>query len=117
MKQFDKRVEVHFADRKLKESFDALAEGRGEEKDVYEKISRAIDKLESDAFIGDRIPKNLIPKEYVKKYGVDNLRKINLDKSWRLIYTITSTEILIVSVILEWMPHKEYEKRFGYEVK
>lgn len=33
---------------------------------------------------------------------------------WRLIYTISGNKIEIVSIILEWMDHKSYERRFGY---
>ena len=115
MKQSDKRFEVHFADQKLKDAFDTLAKGRGEEQEVYDMITRAIDKLEKDPFTGERVPKYLIPKYYIKKYGVDNLRKYDLSDSWRLIYTVVGTDVLIVSIILEWMNHKDYERRFGYK--
>jgi len=114
MSTFGKKIEVHFADQKLKDVFDALAKGRGEEREVYEMILRAIDKLEKDPFIGDTVPRKLIPKEYITKYGIDNLKRYDLNDSWRLIYTIVGSKLLIVSVILEWMPHKEYERRFGY---
>jgi hypothetical protein len=32
----------------------------------------------------------------------------------RLIYSITGDEISIVSIILEWFDHKDYERRFSY---
>jgi hypothetical protein len=110
----NKGVEVHFVDQKLKETFDKLAEGRGEEQEIYNLVLRAIEKLEIDPFIGERVPKYLIPEYYIKRYGANNLRKYNLSDSWRLIYTIVGTDVLIVSIILEWMNHKEYERRFGY---
>jgi len=56
----------------------------------------------------------LIPLRYIKKYEVKNLWKYNLSKGWRLLYSIESEELIIVSIILEWLNHKEYEKRFKY---
>ena len=57
----------------------------------------------------------LIPKEYFRKYGkLDNLWKYNLPNAWRLIYTIKTEEVVVLSVILEWMDHKNYERRFKY---
>jgi len=39
----------------------------------------------------------------------------NLPDTWRLIYALKSpTKIEIISVILEWMSHKDYERRFKY---
>ncbi len=43
----------------------------------------------------------MIPKEYIKKYKIDNLWKYNLPNAWRLLYTIKGNEVMIVSVILE----------------
>ncbi|MFT4326857.1 MAG: hypothetical protein ACMXYK_05115, partial [Candidatus Woesearchaeota archaeon] len=60
------------------------------------------------------IPKKLIPKEYTTKYGIKNLWKYDLPKGWRLVYSIVNEEIFVVTVILEWFKHKEYEKRFNY---
>jgi len=50
----------------------------------------------------------------IKKYKISNLWKYDLTNGWRLIYTIESDEIRIISIILEWFDHKNYEKRFGY---
>jgi len=72
----EKRIEVHFADKGLKEAFDSLAKGRGEEQEVYDMIVRALDKLETDPFIGERFRIKLIPREYLRKYGIDNLKSL-----------------------------------------
>lgn len=114
MKMPDRPKEARFADAKLKAEFDRIKEGTGDEQETHKLIQRAIDKLEQDPFIGERVQKHLIPQVYIQKYGVDNLRKYNLDRSWRLVYTIVGEELLIISVILEWMRHKEYERRFKY---
>lgn len=106
--------EVAFANISLKESYFELKQGKFEEKQLFEFINKVIDDLKENPFCGVRIPKELWPKEYIKKYEVTNLWKYNLPNSWRLIYTIIGNEVKIVSMILEWMNHKDYEKRFHY---
>ena len=77
-------------------------------------ILRAFEDIENNAFCGIQIPKKLIPKEYIKKYNVRNLWKYNLPDAWRLIYSLEGKNLFVFSIILEWMNHKEYERRFGY---
>ncbi len=110
----EKIKSVAFADIKLKESFDSLQSGNYEDKKLYEYISRAKEDLKNNPLSGTRVPERLIPKEYLKKWGVKALWKYNLPNAWRLIYTVIGDEVKIVSVILEWMAHKEYVRRFNY---
>ncbi|MDP2974152.1 MAG: hypothetical protein Q8N60_03815 [Candidatus Diapherotrites archaeon] len=105
---------IVFADDKIKKAFEELLGGKTEDKQLYEFLTRAFKDIEEDAFCGIRISKRLIPKEYVQKYGIDNLWKYNLPDAWRLIYSIGRRELVVVSVILEWMDHKSYERRFNY---
>ncbi|MEF8848671.1 MAG: hypothetical protein V5A68_06000 [Candidatus Thermoplasmatota archaeon] len=63
---------------------------------------------------GIKIPRKLCPKGYIKKYEINNLWKYDLPNAWRLIYTIVGNEVKIIALILEWMSHKDYERRFGY---
>ncbi|MDY6931179.1 MAG: hypothetical protein SVJ22_04610, partial [Halobacteriota archaeon] len=65
-------------------------------------------------FCGIQIPKKLIPKTYIDKYEIDNLWKYDLPKGWRLIYSVATEGVCIISIILEWMDHKNYERRFNY---
>ena len=66
-------------------------------------------------FSGIQIPKRLFPKEYVRKYGINNLWKYDLPRGWRLMYTVTAeNEVDLISAILEWFDHKDYEMRFKY---
>jgi len=106
--------EIKFADEKVKESFEKLKCSKTEDKMLYKWICRAFEDLEENAFCGIRIQKKLIPKEYSKKYGIDNLWKYDLPKGWRLIYSVANGEICVLSIILEWMDHKNYERRFNY---
>jgi Txe/YoeB family toxin of Txe-Axe toxin-antitoxin module len=106
--------EVYFCEEKLKIQYEKLSEGRSEDKELHKCISDAINILKKDAFSGIQIPKKLIPKIYLKKYKIDNLWKLNLRKGWRLLYSVAGSKVAIISIILEWMNHKEYEKRFNY---
>ena len=105
---------VHFGDEKLKAAFEKLKDSKVEDKKLYEWIERATRDLEQDAFCGMQVRKRLIPKAYIKKYGIDNLWKYDLPKGWRLLYSVAHDEVYIISIILEWMNHKDYEKRFNY---
>jgi len=108
------RSEIKFAEEKIKESLEKLKYSKTEDKKLYEWINRAFDDLENNAFCGIQITKNLIPKEYIQKYGIDNLWKYDLPTGWRLIYSVAHGEVCVLSIILEWMDHKNYERRFGY---
>jgi Txe/YoeB family toxin of Txe-Axe toxin-antitoxin module len=105
---------VVFADEKLKNAFDKLRDSKTDDKNLYKWLNRAFDDIAKNAFCGIQIPKRIIPKKYIDKYGIDNLWKYNLPNAWRLLYSVARDEIIIISIILEWLPHKEYEKRFDY---
>jgi Txe/YoeB family toxin of Txe-Axe toxin-antitoxin module len=105
---------VYFGDETLKTCFEELKESQVEDKMLYKWISRAIEDLEENAFCGIQIPKKLIPKIYVEKYKIDNLWKYDLPKGWRLIYSVANDGVCIISILLEWMDHKKYERRFNY---
>lgn len=107
------KSEIVFGDEKVKEAFNRIKDVK--EKQLYEQIIKAFQNLKEDAFCGTQIPKKLIPREYIKRFGnLTNLWKYNLPDAWRLIYTIKNNNIEVLSVILEWMGHKEYERRFHY---
>ena len=104
---------IKFADEKTKKAFKEL-KSHPNEKNISDLIIRAFNDIEGNAFCGIQIPKRLIPKEYLQKYKIKNLWKYNLPNAWRLLYSIENQEILVVSIILEWMDHKTYEKKFNY---
>jgi Txe/YoeB family toxin of Txe-Axe toxin-antitoxin module len=105
---------IKYADEKLKETLNKLKDSKTEDKKLYEWINRALDDLEENAFCGIQIQKRLIPKVYIEKYGINNLWKYDLPKGWRLIYSVANNEVCVLSIILEWMDHKDYERRFKY---
>ncbi len=110
------RSQVKFADERVKRAYYYLEKGDAAEREIFQWLTKAFIQLEKNAFCGIQIPKKLIPKPYLKKYNVDNLWKYNLPKSWRLLYSIRRNEIIVISIILEWLPHKEYDRKFGYRI-
>jgi len=70
----------------LSELKDRSAKGNGEAVYLLHILEKGMAKLKSSPEAGKHIPKRQIPKEYIAKYGVTNLWKLNLDPYWRLIY-------------------------------
>jgi len=88
--------------------------GNGDAAYIMKIINRGIVKLSADYECGQRIPRDLWPEYYVRKYDVSNLWRLRLDDSWRMIYTMRGDQIRVVAMVLECMDHKDYNKRFGY---
>lgn len=106
-----KRSDVIFADKKIEDGFNHLPE----DNEIKKYLRRAIGDIQDNAFCGIQIPKRLMPDEYIKKYRIDNLWKYDLPDGWRLIYSITTpNKVEIISVILDWFSHKDYERKFRY---
>ena len=100
---------IDFVNGKIKQAYENL---KDTDKDLFTHLTRAFNDLLENAFCGIQIPKKLIPKEYKHH---ENLWKYNLPNAWRLIYSIKApNKIEIISVILEWMNHKNYERKFKY---
>ena len=107
-----------------KEEFDELNKVVGEEiangitssdhQTLLNSIKQKIEILKANPEYGTHIQKDRIPKEYVQNYDVDNLWKIDLSGAWRMIYTIKGSEVEIISLILDIINHRDYERKFGY---
>ena len=80
---------------------------------MFKIISQAIGNLENNAFCGIQVPKKLIPQRYSAK-GIKNLWKYDLPKGWRMIYSIVNENLVVISIILEWLDHKNYERLLHY---
>lgn len=107
------KSEIKFIDEKLKEAFISLKNSKLEDKKLFEWLNRAFEDIENNVFCGIQVRKKLFPKEY-KKYKITNLWKYDLPNGWRVIYTIAHNKPFVISLVLEWFCHKDYEKRFKY---
>jgi hypothetical protein len=103
--------QVKFIDDELEKAFNSLSN----EDPIKRAVIKTIQNIKEDYQVGEYIPKNKIPEPYLRKYGINNVRVYDLPFAWRLMYTVTgSSEIGIISVILDWMNHKDYERLFGF---
>ena len=105
---------IGFGDEAVRKAFLELKSGKFEERLLVSYIEKAMDRIKEDPFGTIAIPQKLWPIEYIRRLEITNLRKYNLPKGWRLLYTVRGNEVEIISVILERLPHKEYERRFKY---
>ncbi len=106
-----KPSKVVFISDELEQDFNSLKE----DDPIKKAMIRAIKDLKENAFSGIQIPKRLIPKEYIQKYEINNLWKYDLPRGWRLLYAVTpNNEVELISAILDWFDHKDYEKKFKY---
>ena len=102
-----KPTRVVFIDKKMYKKYGKLKEDH-----IKKSIKKAITNIKTNAFSGIQIPKKLIPKEYKQKYNLNNLWKYDLTSGWRLMYTIVAeNEDELITAIIEWSSHKEYEKQ------
>ena len=108
------KASIYFADEKIRQAYLALASASTEDREICIFLKAAFDSIAQDAFCGIQVPKRLIPPVYRTKYGIDNLWKYNFSKGWRLMYSVAGDGEQVIAIIIEWLPHKEYERRFGY---
>ena len=105
------KSKIKFVNEKIENSFKDLEKTDPE---LHKFVFRALGDIENNAFCGIQIPKRTIPEDYIKKFGIRNAWKYNLPGAWRLIYSIENAGISVISIVLEWMDHKTYERRFKY---
>ncbi len=104
-------VLLKYADEKIKKELEKLKE---KDPNFYEHIANALRNIQEDPVCGIKIPQRLIPKEWLKKFGINNLYKYNLPNAWRLFYSLSGNEIELIAIVLKFMNHKEYEREFHY---
>lgn len=110
-----KIVKAIFPNKDIEKNYEQLEHSKNEqERNLYKHITCTISILKQQPEKGKKIARKLWPKEYVKKYEIESLYKINLPNGWRLIYSIKGNNIIIFTIILEWLKHKDYEKKFNY---
>jgi len=86
----------------------------GSDKELQKLVEDFLKALKRDLTIGVKIPHNLWPKCYIKKYGITNLWKSDLGLKYRVTYTIVAEEENKIGIVIECMDHNTYNKRFGY---
>ena len=104
--------EIVWESQKIKNNFYELEKT---DSTLFKQINSALDEIEKNAFCSIQVPKKLIPRKWQVYF---NLWKYDLPKGWRLFYTVAPPDqpgkVLVLSIVLEWMSHKEYERLFGY---
>lgn len=84
------------------------------ERSIFNSIKKKVELIKANPHYGDPVSKNLIPKEYVVKYGITNLFRVELSGFWRMLYTLTNdeSEIEIIAFVLDIVDHRSYDKKF-----
>jgi hypothetical protein len=82
---------------------------------LLKSIIRVRDLLKENPFAGNQVEKRRIPKEYIKKYDAENIWRIELANRWRLVYSITGSQVEIITFVMDIFDHKGYDKVFGYK--
>ena|SRR3989344_7112693 len=87
------------------------------EKMLLDAIKQKVELIKANPHYGDGIQKKLIPKEYINKYGITNLFRVELPNFWRMLYALTNDEsqVEIIAFILDIIDHDLYNKKFGYK--
>lgn len=104
-------VLLEYADEKVKKTLNKLEK---RDKELYEHIKNALRNITDDPVCGIKIKTKLIPREWRKRYGINNLYKYNLPSAWRLIYSLAGNKVELIAIILGCFNHKEYERKFNY---
>ena len=89
--------------------------GLDRESYLYRIVKRGLDVLRENMGAGEKVEKRKWPRMYVRKYGIRNLFRLDLDRNYRLTYTIIADGLKKVVCVLEVMDHKTYNRRFGYD--
>ena len=104
--------EIIWESPKLKKDFYKL---KKDDPVLFKQINSALDDIEKNSFCCIQVPKKLIPAKW---QNYSNLWKYDLPKSWRLFYTVSPPQnpgkVIVLSIVLDWMSHKEYERLFKY---
>ena len=125
MKFRGKEVRVILS-KEAKQEYDALMDivskeqKEGVTNSFNQQLLRSIDAkkeyLKMNPLAGDHAQKPL-PASLVQKYDINNLWIIDLAGYWRMLYTLKTSEIEIISLVLDWMDHDKYNKIFGRKKK
>ena len=110
MRLYKPADKVIFANERIEKDFNSLPEDDW----LKKALRRAIADFKENAFCGERIKREIIPKEYIKKYGIDNLLHYPLPNGWRLVYSVFANDGILIAMIVEYFSHPDYDRRFKY---
>ena len=99
--------------RKVAEEQKKKGTTNSEEIQLLKSISNKVELLKLNPVYGQSVPKDLIPDTL----DVDNLFRVELTGYWRMLYTLKTNQIEIVSFVLYIVDHKSYDKLFGYRFR
>lgn len=102
---------LRYADEKIKKDIKKL---KNRDEKFLKHLQNAIKNIKEDPVCGIKIHQRLIPKEWIKKYSINNLYKYNLPNAWRLLYSLSGARVKLIAIILGCYDHKNYEKKFKY---
>ena len=87
------------------------------EQSILNAVNKKSELIKVNPHYGDPISHDLIPKEYIQKYGVTNLFRVELPSFWRMLYTLTNndTEVEIIAFVLDIVGHPAYDKIMKYK--
>jgi len=82
---------------------------------LYKELDTLLEALAENPQLGDLISFEKIPRSLEKKYpDLDNLLRAEVNRNWRLLYTLVGWLKNKTVYVLMAMPHKEYDQLFGY---
>jgi len=89
------------------------------EKTILNAINKKVELIKTNPHYGNPISRKLIPQEYLDKYDIKNLFRVELPNFWRMLYTLTDgeSEIEIIAFVLDFVDHQNYDKKFRYKKK
>jgi Txe/YoeB family toxin of Txe-Axe toxin-antitoxin module len=96
---------------KLVEEQKKSGKTNSEEIQLLKSINNKVAILKYNPTYGQSVSKELIPKTL----DLDNLFRLELTHYWRMLYTIRTNEVEIVSFVLYIVDHKTYNKLLGYK--
>jgi hypothetical protein len=106
-----KSDKVVFIDESLENAFNSLKDNDPTKKALI----KAIKDIQENCYCGRNVKKNLIPRIFIEKHGLNNLWIYNLPSAWRMLYSLTNSgNVELIAVVLDWMNHKDYERLFKF---
>ena len=66
------------------------------ERTILNSINKKVEVIKANPHYGDPIAKTLIPKEYLDKYEITNLFRVELPNFWRMLYTLKDGDMFLL---------------------